>query len=785
MLVKALEYLISNKLLCEQVYFAQYGNIVSIDEWIYQSITLKKTPISIFQHIDDLYENCKYNIFNTTEKLLQEIRDAPFVCKYILLWSLKKKIDLQNYERIWNGDMKDLCLNFQTNILTYWFEIKERRKSIESIYPYLDFDRKYKLDIKCFTYTIETSRRIDIEKIFSQKYPFMSSCGERAIICNVMILNDRRKLKQSYRPGIWLNDSFKSDFLFIEFCLYKDPNNKIRAIFDKNGYIHYKCKIGQEIFMKLICEFLNFDIRKEIKNNYVVSGEFKIKKKWKRHLFADLITNHIYLSKIISVYEKRKPLHRRKYLNVLLLNLLFTIRESNEENIVVVRTCKAKSSSDTEFMFLIIQLCFDIYDEKYEYLNSLYTEIESLFPIDPQDITISKPDYRIERLRKINPALFTYNYTREGMLPTFVPEDKISYYRDRGYTIIKYPKEDTPLSFNYMIEKDGYFVGLKRNRLSNKNKYPLIVTGYKTNHLNRPRSITYNYYNSDISHVPQKRDRKKFKIVYEEEELAFPKYLEEFLEYKRIRRASHSSFLKLISFIFKYDYSLLILKLKENKSQLNLCKQDLPNESYLEIMKIIDQDRYTDKLYRLIEEIFDCNIIILSYNSSISRIFDIPTTRFPYIWNIQKEKTLILIKTYKLIYSEEIFIFDFVKYKDNFLFDSSDALCSKLIHDKKKITDRGIDAIPESISQYLDDYGRCVQTYDEINDKWVICRSQPLNLPLKKRNLSKIESHIRKINDIKRTNNLLYLKWNSSNRYFYYFPNKISFLKWKSSIESN
>lgn len=777
MLLNVLEYLITHKLLCEEVYFKEYGNIGSMDEWIYQTITLKKTPIAIFEHIDFLYKEFNHNIFDITEQLLCEIENAPFVCKYILLWSFKRKIDIYNYEKIWNDDMNSLCLNFQTNILTYIHSIEEKKKLIKSIYPYIDSNKKYVSYIKYFIYTVETIQKINIDKIFSQKYPFMSSDTQHPIVCNVMILNDQRKLKISYKPGIWLDDSFKFNILFLEFCLYNEQNNRIQVTIDKNGFIRYKCKIGQEIFMKHICKFLNLDIKKEMKSDYVISAQFKIKNKWKRHLFSDLITNHDYLSRIISVYEKRKPLHQRKYLNIQILKSLCTIRESIESNEIIVRTCKGVGCIDTDFIFSIIQLALDIYDEKYKYLESLYIDIESLFPVSHNERTISKNRHRIYEVRRINPELFVHNYSREAMIPKIVTEKEVESLLEKGTSVIKYPKENTNMSFYYTIEESGYYVGLKLNRLSNKKQFPFIVTGYKTNHLKRPGSITYKYYYPDII---LNRDNKKIKtMIYEEEELPLPKYLETFLGYRRIRRVKNHSFLQLISFIFKYDYSLLISKLKEEKIQLNLCKQELPNKSYFEIIKLIDQDRDTDKLYRLIEEIFNCNILILLYNSSVSKIFDIPNTRFSYIWNIIKANTVILIKTYKVIYSEEICIFDYIRYKEDAIFDFSNPLCEKLINEKKQITDRGIDSAPQSIFQYLDSYGRCVQTYSKKNG-WTLCRSQPLNLEPKKRNLSNIEIHTHKMNYIKKNNNIPRSRWNSSNRYFYYFPNKDSFLKWKT-----
>ena len=45
----------------------------------------------------------------------------------------------------------------------------------------------------------------------------------------------------------------------------------------------------------------------------------------------------------------------------------------------------------------------------------------------------------------------------------------------------------------YYTSPPGYFVGLKGDRLSNKDTYKYLVMCYRTNHLERTNSITYKY----------------------------------------------------------------------------------------------------------------------------------------------------------------------------------------------------------------------------------------------------------------------------------------------------
>src|SRR5436305_2142235 len=96
---KILQYLIREDILLEEIFIPSYGLVKSMDQFLYQTEKLHKTPLALYRHIDELYFLYGQDIFSVTEKLLMEIRNPNSVCKYIFLWAHRKKIDIPHFEK--------------------------------------------------------------------------------------------------------------------------------------------------------------------------------------------------------------------------------------------------------------------------------------------------------------------------------------------------------------------------------------------------------------------------------------------------------------------------------------------------------------------------------------------------------------------------------------------------------------------------------------------------------------------------------------------------------------
>ena len=136
---------------------------------------------------------------------------------------------------------------------------------------------------------------------------------------------------------------------------------------------------------------------------------------------------------------------------------------------------------------------------KYSYLNNIVTikvskcscSIEYNMIMKLADMFLSSYDVALDNigrkslaiLRTINPELFVQQYSRESqVLP--IPCDPEEY-------SLEFPLG----SGKYYKAPEGYYPGLKENRLHNKDIYPLIITCYRTDHSINPHKLTYKYYN--------------------------------------------------------------------------------------------------------------------------------------------------------------------------------------------------------------------------------------------------------------------------------------------------
>jgi len=122
--------------------------------------------------------------------------------------------------------------------------------------------------------------------------------------------------------------------------------------------------------------------------------------------------------------------------------------------------------------------------------EAIYNNILSYDPRIEEEIFSRK----LFKLRKEKPDLFISQFTREcSRAPTIVTREEARRLIEEGYSVIRYPKHPDPKGVFYVAPK-GMYVGLKTNRLTNKDIYPFLPNCYITDHLKNPGTKAFQYY---------------------------------------------------------------------------------------------------------------------------------------------------------------------------------------------------------------------------------------------------------------------------------------------------
>lgn len=241
------------------------------------------------------------------------------------------------------------------------------------------------------------------------------------------------------------------------------------------------------------------------------------------------------------------------------------------------------------------------------------------------------------------PELFIAGYAREcSIKPVVIIELEGEAYKLQGRSIMQYPK-DGPYSRTYACDV-GFFPGLRRNRLSNKDMFEFLPCCYATDHLKRPESNYYKYthgiYDSD-------RDNKKimrFKPLQPLEEGVIgraPKELQEIMCSTNLVRVG-----------VKKDKSSALFCLSSTMPREGLtfppqiCLQELWYLTEEEIqLNARDSKVFLDPtLYcRALECIFSTNIYVFDVHNDTSIKMSIPCTKGPYIWKHKYDRSAIIL----------------------------------------------------------------------------------------------------------------------------------------------
>ena len=631
-----------------------------------------------------------------------------------------------NLKELWNLRSIVLGSEGDREVLVDVPKFEEERLLYHRVYELL-LGRMLTLpEISVVSYKVECHiKKVNLDLIFKEfRFP-------------TMVYNGMRKLPSSLD-------------VIPEWMLEDDKNEK-NVIYTKFKGMNIRIKEQSIIFKYDIDEDLD-DILEEIltiigthrtgvrTSKFISISEINMTRPWKKHIMADIITNDAYISQIASVQESSKLLYEKRYLTSVCLFSKFTIID--ESGKIIVRVSSPNAYHDIEIILLIVLVLFEIYEEVYENIDRMYSR---LYVGD--EVITDKKENNLKALRKIEPSLFINNYTREcPILPIIVNNME---------------EVDTPCILyhgRYYTAPIGYYVGLKVNRLSNKNKYQYLITCYRTNHMTRGNSITYRYIHGETHGYDKKYRSQPTRKINSKEYPVTPQ----------------RSFLECVE-----------LSLGKNTSRISehlhlVCKQELWYMDDKQIRENIEAGKVDSSYYRYYEELYSCNILTIVLSRGEYDVY-IPHHRDEYLWDYhQSNRCILIIEIVPPPHTKGYKTFELVPH----IFSLEEKnVCSKLLRKKANMTTRSIvHSIGNISEQYIDNRGRCTMVRN-VSMKEKECNMRPLACKTYIPAIGMISEHLDYINRIRRKNDMDELIWDESNHQYNFFPNLESAITWRDQFE--
>jgi len=496
---------------------------------------------------------------------------------------------------------------------------------------------------------------------------------------------------------------------------------------------------------------------------------------WNAVVFEDLIINDKVLPRVMSVANGvleddnvEEALHKNRSLVVYITypRARCVYRYANGILRVSIASLSIDNTAVTASV-AVVWASLKKYRKKFAEVYEKYS-----IKAERKSKTVAKNGRRsaIDHLRERLPELFANNYTREcHHLPIMLDtEEEAEEYRKMGRLVIKYPLNGKYSKW-YTSPTDDMFVGLKLNRLSNKDKFKYIVNCYASNHFNNANRETYAYYHGGNVEKKSAGSLITLRILSlgRRGPLPIAMRVEYGLEgYSRI--GTGGPLVDCVATALEIDatkFHKLVHKGIKN-GLLNVVRQEAWNKNDEEILEEISGE-LDGKYYRLLEEVFECNILIVEIGHRSKYSIFIPQCQGKYIWRPRKGKYIVVMKNEKKLYDDHLVSYELVVKHDHAIFGKKDPLVSAIVSFKLSRTIRGDVDEDEVQAQYITEHGKCNAVITK--NGLVKCNSRPLYKPLIDVGMVRERSVVY---------NHLGNKLQTSTARHLYFPNNASFVDW-------
>lgn len=491
---------------------------------------------------------------------------------------------------------------------------------------------------------------------------------------------------------------------------------------------------------------------------------------WHRRVMAYIMTNHEPYKDIIVVdkdvdYGTPYGKQEREMLSITVL--LTGTRCSIRNKYVVISNASDEYTVVTTVAILgkLLELYENICGDVYATLSGLMT-----IPAQRPKRVKSPGKTKIEDLRRRLPELFTSNYTREcHRLPLMLEgKEEAHEYMNVGRVVIKYPKTG-PHARWYTSPDPGLYVGLKVNRLSNKEAFKYIVVCYTSNHLVNPSKRTYQYYYNEDTPLETKHmeDIKTLKALGVDRKGPIPHAMEAEYGVQGYKRLGVGGTFRQCMDVAMGEKDVR-RAIRDHPVLLHVIGQDsagAPIETEL-------PDGVVS--YRLFEEIYRCNIILVQVDHRGKYRLCIP--RKDYIWEVcpRYKSYVLVLKNIRRLYSDVSITYELIIRDDTYVHHRDDDLVSKLVVTKLESTVRPYYSTKVRQSkiryQHLDEEGRCVMVILK-DDTVVECTTRPYPCAIMDKTLVLERCSVLYGHNGERP-------WLSTNKKYLYFPDDASFMVW-------
>jgi hypothetical protein len=498
---------------------------------------------------------------------------------------------------------------------------------------------------------------------------------------------------------------------------------------------------------------------------YKATAKIKICAIWDVNVLADIITNDCNISQIMAVRESINTLGNKRVFSI-------ALSIKNGESV-----CRVAFTYKNEYVFAMISKL-----SSEEYLSFVTEALKLLFETYVDNVSSYSPvpllpvhtrASNIETLRNQLPELFVNNYTREcPMLPIMISHDEAELIHCQQRVIL-YPLNSD--KGRYYTAPEGYFVGLKRNRLSNKDEFPYLVTCYLQDHMKRTSSDTYKYYyNCSINNYDNHDNHNNYNdhniihpINYNSRR-PLPKAIYD-PRYYRIKARSFIDALESATNV-KIDYLPWFPQ---------ITKQEMWDKSDEEIMDAIN-GKTTDGLsclYRYFEELIQISIhVVVIKKGNFEPL--IPRHKGQYVWEPPYPMHIVIFENYKKTYGTNLCLYSYLARNRNTIFNSTDEVVSYLISQKNVDSVKPMqfhNITSAAREQIIDRNGKCKTIITE-QGLHIDTYTRPLNLPVAVEQTCFFDSHIRKMNVVRKQMGIQTIDlYKRSTHSVLYFPNDVSF----------
>lgn len=417
---------------------------------------------------------------------------------------------------------------------------------------------------------------------------------------------------------------------------------------------------GQKLTQKILSVFKDLSIKVKDIKTYRVNGLFFIASEkdedtgFIKPVLSDLIMNNPFFSGYMSIDESLKPSKEKSETYIHFNNpnknfgeitaTLITKRVGKEDldirtksraifpygsKMIRVNVKAPNLEAIHDFKEIITKL-FKIYNGSEEEVIKFYRKYLPKFGVQPEEKEITKT----LDLKYLVPDLFVSDYSRKCPdKPTIIEEDEVEDYEEKGYQVMKFPKNPKEGVQNYYIcdhDKMKY-PGVSINNLENCEKFPFIPCCFKDDQNRKNSPYREYFYDEEIEEAEQQRIIQTAKVIPKGKFAILPENLNGLfksldgydfnLRYLREgTNRSPSSFLECVLMGIEEkipsknpeNYFKKIRKeISKDVNFLNLSRQECYDQTVEEIKNdVFDENKYLDpsRYIRLLEEKYSINI---------------------------------------------------------------------------------------------------------------------------------------------------------------------------------